>query len=104
MVAELRGTGITTLRVDGRGHTVPESATTAPADRSGYPGCIANGRAVLADGGGDWAPEEAPNVLAALANECGDPLLAARILDLGTTVPCAYCRARFELSKGLRPL
>jgi hypothetical protein len=104
MVAELREPGVTTLRVDGRGHTVRESATTARADRSAYPGLVARGRAVLAGGGADWAPEEAPNVLAALADECGDPLLAARILDLGTAVACAYCGARFELSMGLGPL
>jgi hypothetical protein len=104
MVAELRESGITTLRLDGRGHTEPGSARVAPVDRSGYPGLLAKGRTVLARGGADWVPGETPTVLAALADECGDPLLAARILDLGAAVPCAYCGERFEVSNGLRAL
>jgi hypothetical protein len=102
MVAALGESGITTLRVDGRGSTEPESAKTAPVDRSGYPGLLAKGRAVLSRPGADWAFAETPTVLAALADECGDPLLAARILDLGTVVPCANCGERFELSNGLQ--
>jgi hypothetical protein len=104
MVAELREQGITTSKVDGRGSTVPESARMAPVDRSGYAGLIAKGQAILARGDVDWALEDTPNVLAALADECGDPLLAARILDLGTVVLCAYCGGSFELSKGLQAL
>jgi hypothetical protein len=104
MVAEMRGEGIATLGLKDRGHTEPESAKTASVDRSGYPGLIAKGQAILARGDTDWALEETPNVLAALADELGDQLLAIRILDLGTVVPCAYCGQKFELSKGLRAL
>jgi hypothetical protein len=104
MVAELRKNGIATLRLNGRGFTEPESAKVASVDRSGYPGFIAKGQAILARGDADWALEDMPNVLAALADEFGDRLLAARILDLGTTVTCPYCGQRFELSNGLRAL
>lgn len=104
MVATLREPGITTLRVDGRGGTVLESALAVSVDRSGYPGLIAQGRAVLARGDADWPTDDTRIVLAALADECGDPLLAARILDLGTAVPCAYCGRQFALSDGLRAL
>jgi len=104
MVAELRENGIATLRLSGRGYTEPESAKVASVDRSGYPGFIAKGQAVLARGDADWALEDTPNVLAALAEESGDQVLAARILDLGAVVTCPYCGQRLELSKGLRAL
>jgi hypothetical protein len=104
MVAELREPAITTVRLDGRGHTLRESARMAPVDRSGYPGLLAAGRTILARGDVDWALQETSVVLAALADECGDSLLAARILDLGSVVPCAYCGGKFELSHGLQAL
>lgn len=104
MVAELRENGIATLRLNGRGYTEPASTKVASVDRSGYPGFIAKGKAVLARGDADWVLEDTPNVLAALADESGDRLLAARILDLGTIVTCPYCGQRFELSKGLPAL
>jgi hypothetical protein len=103
MVAEMREEGLSTLKVN-RGYTEPESARTASVDRSGYPAHIAKGQALVAPGDMDWEPEDTPNVLSALAAEAGHELLAARILDLGTVVPCAYCGHRFELSKGLRAL
>jgi uncharacterized Zn-finger protein len=104
MVAELHENGITSLRLNSQGHTEPESAKVASVDRATYLSIIARGQAVLARGGADWSLEETPNVLAALADECGDRLLATRILDLGTAVTCPYCGHRFELSKGLRAL
>jgi hypothetical protein len=104
MVAELREEGITTLRLNSGGRTEPESAKRAPVDRSGYPGLLAEGQAILARGDADWALEDTPAVLAALADEAGDRLLATRILDLGTVAPCAFCGQRFELSQGLRAL
>src|SRR5262249_13386220 len=109
MVARLEEQVITTLRLlaypqgtGGEDYTDPEAARMTPVDRSGSAGLIARGRAVLTRGDADWALEDTPNVLAALADECGDPLLAARILDLGAVVICAYCQERFELAQGLR--
>jgi hypothetical protein len=104
MVAALREPGITSLRVDGRGRTEPESARVVPVDRSGYPSLVEKGQVLLARVSADWPLEETPHVLAALADECGDPLLAARILDLGAFVSCAYCGGRLEVSDGLRVL
>jgi hypothetical protein len=104
MVAELGEEEIVTLRLDGRGGTLPESATASPVDRSGYADRVAKGRAVLALGSHDWPLEDTPAVLAALAGECGDGLLADRILDLGILVSCAYCGQGFILAEGLRAL
>jgi hypothetical protein len=101
MVAELREQGIATLKLARGGRTEPESAKLAVVDRSAYPGLIRKGQAILARGDADWAPTDTPGVLAGLAVELGERLLASRILDLGTTVPCAYYGCRFELANGL---
>jgi hypothetical protein len=104
MVAELREQGIATLRLTSCGRTEPESAKLTAVDRSGYPALIGKRQGILARGEADWAPADTPGVLAGLAVEFGALLLASRILDLGTTVTCAYCGGKFELANGLRAL
>jgi hypothetical protein len=103
-IVELRGAGITSYGPDGRGGKAPKSTRLASVDRTGYLGLVARGRSVLARGGIDWALEDTPTLLAALAEECGDSLLATCILDLGAVVACAHCHAGFVLSEGLAAL
>jgi hypothetical protein len=104
VLAEIRARGITTLRMNARGHTDPESAQTALVDRSNYATFIAKGHAVLDQGNIKWPLDDTPFVLAALADQFRDRLLADRILDLATVVACPYCRQRFELSSSLEAL
>src|SRR5262249_2279649 len=104
MLAEIRENGVSTFVLDSGGYPDSETSKLALIDRSGYSVVIAKGKAILACENADWRLEDTPNVLSALAEELGDTLLATRILDLGTTVTCAYCCQTFQLSNGLHPL
>jgi len=94
--------GPVTKTTDERGHILEKGAKRIKPDRSSYPDRLAIGKGYLQQSDApSWPEEETGNVLAALAAECGDQLLATRILDIDADVQCPNCHGVFKLVTAL---
>lgn len=80
----------------------PELRSSVQVDRSNYPQRMEVGHRILNSSDDPaWEERQTADVLAALASECGDSVLATTILDLETTFPCLHCSNQFTLSDGI---
>lgn len=97
------GDGGSSTQISQSGQLIQETTTRWQVMRDSYTKAIQSGRELLRDLS-RWDEDSTPFVLAALAEELGDVELPQKILDLGATVPCAYCGSSFVLCDALTPL
>jgi hypothetical protein len=92
---------LTTMALDTRGHVVEQSARHTIPERTSYAERLALGKELLDSEEPLWSKLETPNVLAALAMERNNSVLAARILDLDLAINCPHCGHSFEISEAI---
>lgn len=103
VLARMENSGPVTMPVDSRGIPIEKRAKRAVANRAEYRKPFELGAAILQDSDDpSWVEADTGKVLAALALERGNPVLADRILDIDATVSCPHCDESFRLAQQLQ--
>lgn len=105
IVVEMGDDGPIAMPTDSRGLPIREHGKRSVPDRSRYLERIAHGHGILREAADpSWGEAETGAVLAALATERNDPVLATRLLDIEATVTCPHCGCSFMLADKVETL
>jgi hypothetical protein len=100
----MRDAGPHGLALDHRGQTLEDFRGQLAVDRSDHSARLELGASLLGTKPDpSWPAKRTTEVLAHLANRCGQPRLATRLLDLSARIACPYphCRALWTVESAV---